>query len=308
MRQVDYVKYNKLRREEFQIRTSIVRIDGKRMVEKSPVRACGAAHIEKFPAHFEALEACFLNVRALKPQMNGSTMSYDYLEGRTFDEVLFESLRKSASLTDDIKEAMDKIFAVKEGGLVPFKKTPEFTEVFGDTFKGEDMAFTASNIDMIFENIMVTDEGLVCLDYEWVMDFPVPATFIKYRNLYYFFEKYKAFLSAHYRFLEFMESFGITASMVEMFKEMELRFQYYVHGENNCYAYTNNYVQPSRPFGNTVAAGRNVDQVIELKDNHIKNLEAIIEAQKATLSKYQSIKKLFLEAQGFVKQQRKFTR
>ena len=41
MKQVQYVKYNKMRREQFQIKTQICMEDGIRFVEKSAVREQG---------------------------------------------------------------------------------------------------------------------------------------------------------------------------------------------------------------------------------------------------------------------------
>ena len=89
--------------------------------------------------------------------------------------------------------------------------TPEFLEVFGrdpaedsqDSASGEleqqlsalsDASYAVSNIDGLFENLMVSGGKLYCLDYEWVFDFPVPAGFVRYRNLVYFYYKYEGLL------------------------------------------------------------------------------------------------------------------
>ena len=118
----------------------------------------------------------------------------------------------------------------------PFTVTPEFEAVFG-SLEGEiekigtDWSFPASNIDCLFENIMMTENGPCCIDYEWVFFFPVPITFIKYRMLYYFYEQYKSIMS--YESLEeFMTESGIEAAWIPGFMAMERNFQDYVHGEN----------------------------------------------------------------------------
>ena len=76
MRQIEYVKYNKLRRPQFQIRTAIC-LDtetGRRFVEKEAVRACGQEHIAAFPRRCQAINDCFQNVEALKPEMEKGMM------------------------------------------------------------------------------------------------------------------------------------------------------------------------------------------------------------------------------------------
>lgn len=47
MQQVLYAKYNKMRKDEFQIRTAILRGEDGVWVEKSAVRESGTAHIAK---------------------------------------------------------------------------------------------------------------------------------------------------------------------------------------------------------------------------------------------------------------------
>ena len=135
------------------------------------------------------------------------------IELRTsFDELLSKRLQKEADPAAAVAEAMELIFAVKPGGLVPFEMTQEFIEAFGRDaadrlleLTHEPLSYAVSNIDMIFENIMVSGDKYYCLDYEWVLDFPVPAQFIRYRNLHYFYRKFGGFLSAHCPRREFLE-------------------------------------------------------------------------------------------------------
>ena len=57
-----------------------------------------------------------------------------------------------------------------------------------------DESYSASNIDALFENMLVTADGTYAIDYEWVFLFPVPAGFVKYRTLVYFYRRYKSLL------------------------------------------------------------------------------------------------------------------
>ena len=42
--------------------------------------------------------------------------------------------------------------------------------------------------------MLVTADGTYAIDYEWVFLFPVPAGFVKYRTLVYFYRRYKSLL------------------------------------------------------------------------------------------------------------------
>ena len=48
MRQILFVKYNRTRAEQFQLKTEIVKEDGVLTVEKTALTAAGEAHIRSF--------------------------------------------------------------------------------------------------------------------------------------------------------------------------------------------------------------------------------------------------------------------
>lgn len=47
------------------------------------------------------------------------------------------------------------------------------------------MAREYSNIDLIFENIILGDKYTI-IDYEWSLDFPVPIEYIMFRSVFTF--------------------------------------------------------------------------------------------------------------------------
>ncbi len=78
------------------------------------------------------------------------------------------------------------------GGEIPFDRTPEFAEVFGEEKLPEGMPCAAvSDVDMIFSNIFVesgkaaADSAWTVIDYEWTFPFPVPKKYLIYRAVYY---------------------------------------------------------------------------------------------------------------------------
>ena len=55
MKKINFVKYNKTRREEFQIRTSLVEEEGCPFVEKTALRPEGVAHKNHLVKNIKAL-------------------------------------------------------------------------------------------------------------------------------------------------------------------------------------------------------------------------------------------------------------
>ena len=296
MKQVQYVKYNKMRREAFQIKTQICAEDGVWFVEKEALRPEGVSHIRRFAESFERMESLYSNVSLLRPEFCGDVMRYAYIEAPTLDELLERRIRDGADAVSLLKENLDRILAVREDGLVPFEKTEKFTVVFGPVKRAEGQAFSVSNIDMLFENIMVQGEKLWCLDYEWVFDFPIPADFVRYRILLYFYRHHENLFEGKMDCTGLLERCGISRPMAIQYAKMEKAFQEYVHGENNCYTYVNRYAKKSRGFAKTIydydVQIQSLNTAVQLKENHIQNLNGLIAGQQEIIDKYSRVKNI----------------
>jgi len=228
MKKINFVKYNKTRREAFQIRTSLVEEDGCPFVEKTALKPEGVAHIKSLGEKYKSLTAQSqkLKVAGVSISPDERTARFDFLKGQTLSELLGKEIRNGKVSVSHMEDGLSLILGVKENCIIPFTITAEFEEVFGTLTKADekDWAFKTSNIDCLFENIMMTEDGPYLLDYEWVFTFPVPVTFIKFRVLYYFYEQYKSLFS--YGSMEaFMEEFGVETERIAMYEEMERCFQ-----------------------------------------------------------------------------------
>ena len=233
MADVIYIKYNRTRKEEFQIKTEILREDGALWVEKSALTEAGIPHIRSFQNKYEALKRQHVNIQAAEPQISpdGRTARFAYLTGRTLAEELGEKIAGGQAPLEAIREVVEKICQVHPEYAAPFVITDRLTEVFGLTPKFQDQALAVSNIDALMENILVTEKGWYFLDYEWVYDFPVPLGFVKYRILFYFYRKYGS-LMEYAGPEEFLKEFGMDGERLEAYQDMEAAFQSYVHGDN----------------------------------------------------------------------------
>ena len=238
MKETIFVKYNRTRKEEFQIRTSIIEEEGKRWVEKTALTAAASSHIQSLKEKKEQLKQCYQNIEAadVTVSADGRTARFPFIKGETLAEILGRQIKNGQAPVCELNAAMDKVFSVSDGQMQSFFATPGFTEVFGGQPEGFQFAgdsYPVTNLDGIFENMMEDKDGKIwVIDYEWVFDFPIPAEFARYRNLAYFYYKYEK-LMEYGDLTAFLAEFGICPEAAAVYGDMEKSFQSYVHGDSD---------------------------------------------------------------------------
>lgn len=308
MAQIKFVKYNRTRKEQFQIKTTILDENGARYVEKTALNASGVPHIWSFASKYEQLSSQNHNLKVARPQISDDrcVARFPYLEGDTLAERLGEEIKGGKAPLEAIRAAMALVYEIQPEYIQPFVATAEFTEVFGEAGQLEDDAYSVANIDALFENMLVTEDGIYCLDYEWVFNFPVPVHFVQYRTLFYFYDRYHALMN-YESSKDFLMEFGITPEMTAVYHQMEQGFQEYVHGENQRIYLENYYVDTRNisDFGRTdrelnharerieqlktEVADKNlmirkIQEIQRLTNNHVTNLEITIKNQSAEIN------------------------
>ena len=297
MVQMKFVKYNSTRREQFQIKTTILEEDGTRYVEKAALNMEGAPHIWSFASNYSLLAEQHRVLKFAEPviQEDRFRARFPYLTGETLAERLGREICGGKAPVEAIREAIDMVFAVNPGWVKPFQVTPEFLEVFGGSeaaasrqlFEGiTDDAYVISNIDGLFENMMLTSDGLYCLDYEWVFQFPIPVQFVKYRTLYYFYQQYHSLMDYDSK-ESFLKEFGISAEMAGRYQAMEQSFQEYVHGENQR-IYLENFMVRTK----TVKELASVDGELERTKERLEQLKLQVKEKDLNIRKLQEVQRL----------------
>ena len=183
MRQILFVKYNRTRAAQFQLKTEIVREDEVLTVEKTALTEAGEAHIRSFGEKYEKIRDLNPAIRFLKPEWkkDKKTVSFQYLNGKTVGDALGEAIVMGEVPYQELETVMKVLFPENADAKI-FEATPEFETVFGKVPMIDDKAAAVSNVDGLFENLMVPENEncIYGIDYEWVFDFPIPEK-LKYQ-------------------------------------------------------------------------------------------------------------------------------
>ncbi len=323
MRQIEYVKYNSTRARAFRLKTVIVRDDSGLSVEKSALDDAGIPHIASFADKYEKIKDLNPRISFLEPAFKdgGKTACFPYLAGKSindalgekiiFGEVPYEALEDAMILVfpEDFSRDADGAFVINDFSGESFIPTADFEKVFGkpqrsvpavcDEGQGEsesicgeeeDVIITGrtahtANVDGLFENFMIDGDKVTGIDYEWVFDFPVPAKFLHFRNLLYFYRRYENVIEAGEE--EIMLHFGISDDEQEIFMRMEDNFQAYVRPYED-FGYMQQYEQPTK----TLEYLQNIEDELHSVRNWCENLQAEIDEKDTTIVKQQEVQRL----------------
>lgn len=228
-----YCKYSNDRDKQFRIKTCI-KLDeaGNKVIYKYPASDFSKAHIHKMYENYQnmckSLEGS--NFVPNKCELEGDAVKFEFLSQMTMEGYLDNLYAKGQyfEIIEAIKKYRDELYGLKSN--IDFKYTEEFEQVFGmnTSFMGE-KSLEISNIDMVFGNILLGEKNTV-IDYEWILDFPVPIEFILFRTIYYYVHgNAKRSKLIEYNILELL---GISEQKKAMYFEMEKMFQKYVAGES----------------------------------------------------------------------------
>lgn len=250
MKSVKYAKYNRERVPKFQVSTILYEEDGNAYAQKVALHPEAEAHIKAFGTNYEKLKDSFNKIEYVRPEYIGEGVSFAFIEGESVAKKIEHSLNDYDELVVKIREAFEIMFDYRDGFVRPFEETEAFRSVFYQVPArlSEKPAVPVANLDMIFDNFVEKDGKWYCIDYEWILDFPVPVEFIRYRVLFYFYHRHVDLLANDTDQTEFMEQFGIDRNDQAIYENMENIFQEYVHGTNREYIYLKNYGKAGIPF------------------------------------------------------------
>ena len=183
--QVIYAKASVERKPEYRQQTLIISLGDTTLVRKIPLGAEAAGHIRAYAENYQKLENALrpgarVSVTPCRLNEDGS-VDFPYLEEPTLqDRLTGLTAEEYAKQVVRYRDALTKAF-----GEEPFVFTEGFTDCFGYVRLPEDMtALKVTDADITFGNVLCDGDGkYTIIDYEWILPFPVPLSWLLYRAL-----------------------------------------------------------------------------------------------------------------------------
>ena len=221
-----YIKYSKERAKEFAIRTEII---NNKYITKSALYPKGKAHVDAMKEKYDALSPIYEShgIYLNKYEEKDGQIRYQFIKGENLQEKIEDLIQtgREAEAEALFDTYVKKCFLDVE--VVDFKNTDVFQEVYGpiDIPQGT-KAYEKADVDLICSNIFIENDRWNVIDYEWAVDFPIPAKYVIYRSLFLAHHQIKKcdFLKLEH----LMEKYNITKEEQHLFTKMEENFQNYV--------------------------------------------------------------------------------
>ena len=291
MDRVLYAKYNSMRKPAYRLTTEIHEGGDGRWVVKKAGDPAARPHMDRIAANRALAEKAYQDITVLDVKREKSRLVFPFVAGTSLSSRIDTDRLDKERFVKQVNGLFDRVLTVREACKSFFKATEAFVSLFGDQYIEGVPAICPANIDSIFSNFIETEDGLVCLDYEWVYDFPVPVDYIRYRVLFHLYNEWEHSLLDGIRREELMEWFGLDEEKQAVYWNMESRFQQEIHGEKWKYHYLEKYKLKKLSLQSMNEENQRQRGIIQDKENHIANLEQNNKDQEAAIAGLQQNKK-----------------
>ena len=287
-----FSKYSDSRDNEYKIRTSIL-IDkrGNKKVEKIPLNKKSINHIEKIHNNYAILKSQYENsdFHLETCRKLDNKIEFDYIEGKTFVEILNEEFDKNGleAVIERIKELKEKLYKLSNNEK--FEISEEFKKVFGSVKLDENKkCIKPANIDFIGTNLIYSNGKFHIIDYEWVFNFYIPIDYIVYRIVLYYQN-----ISVHkekFNLKDILRRLQITEIEESKYLKMDKSFMKFVLNKGFfLYELYQKFDMENINFSEILPEIENYKVMVTDKDRHIGNLNNIIEDKEAKITNLDKI-------------------
>lgn len=240
---IKYVKYNRERRSEYRIKTTIKEnFAGNREVIKQGIDSYADEHIHKISTNSSNWSFQYSKIECAEVELKNNILGVKYIDGIEIDKLMYKFKNNPQDFVEELKKIIKQYFYVDEQYLIDGEKTEEFVKVFGEMELGKFKSLRYTNIDLIASNLKIMDDGIaIAYDAEWVFDFPIPYRFVAWRMCKVLYDQYRAYLKSDFAKDKFLTEMGFSAQENIMFNRMEDAFSDYVTGHARREVYTKKY-------------------------------------------------------------------
>lgn len=227
---VVYAKYSRIRREKYMISTVITKKETGYTVQKNPLSFEAAKHISQMSiTKLSGLP----RLNLADGHMEKDSYVMDYVAGKKVDSLFYFYRNDIEQFVKKTKEILETYLKPDEEKMVDFVFTDAYGNLFGDSYIDNAKCLKASNIDLIFSNLILTERGeMICIDNEWVYDFPIPYEYVIWRSVSFLYTEYMIYLRNKISRTEFLIAVGLNENHFSVYRSMEKNFEKNISGHD----------------------------------------------------------------------------
>lgn len=289
MDQVKYIKYNSLRKPEYRITTEIHEDEQGKWVIKRTGNDAAKPHLQQIAANRKLLEKGYYKKISVLDITTGEDdrLRFPFVAGKSLAESIDSFKLEKDKFIEKIEKLLEQVLGIYDDHICAFEPTEGFISCFGNEFPEKGIpAVCPANLDSVFSNFIETKEGLVCLDYEWVYDFPIPVDYIKYRCIRYFYNEREKSLFDGIPRDTVMEWFGYDRETLDLYWNMESHFQQQIYGKDWEFMYLNRCKKGETTFQSLEDEIAEQRRIIQSREEHIRNLENEIRSRDDAINRF----------------------
>lgn len=239
---VQFARYNRLRKKQYRMKTSIINDSDGRKVIKAALNEEAFSHIAALQRSEEKWNGILPGIEYVHGEIVNGQYQTPYIDGMNLDVYFYRYRHSAETMIVQLKGLIHKYLLPEEEQRIPFVQTKEFESVFGCEAPAGEYSLSVTNADLIFSNFKIDQTGsLVNFDYEWIFEFPIPYEYVLWRAVYQLYDKFAVYLLPQLTKEAFVIKAGIKEKNLPVYKKMEKKFGEYVCGERGCEKYINHY-------------------------------------------------------------------
>jgi len=185
-----YVKNNSERSTKFQLKTIIYEDKGQKYIKKQALSRAAIPHLKKMKENYSKLSESIIHPKLKLAKITDEShdsLTFEFIEGISL-ETRFNTTPKEykQEIIHEYISLMKNAFKMTAFNQNDAHKNT-YKMLFGiqnfTSLKEESCLDSISNIDLIFSNIIFTNDSIYLIDYEWVFDINLPINYLIYRAL-----------------------------------------------------------------------------------------------------------------------------
>lgn len=264
----EYVKFSSARAPEYRVFTSIVIKDGVRVVIKRAEDNRAHPHLASIEKSGHTLEAASRAFEVAKSRLVDDTLEMEYIEGKTLEQLLLAAADEGSY--EDIRSLLHQycelVHSMPTENVDPLEWTA-YAEWFGSS-RGVEPCIMLGHLDFAPSNLIRTQKNIFySVDYEWLLDCPIPIEFVLWRSLFIMLGCHGSRFEKAISEVDIYKLAGVDSNNIQKFMSWEARIQSRIIGNPELNTMPPAYVI-GRPFDPALLATLYWDEGMGFNDDN----------------------------------------